>query len=63
MKRSKEKQTGVAIIMVLLIVALATSLAVFITTRQGLWLHQLESQMILSVCPALWGLHLPVKIT
>ncbi len=37
-------QNGVAIVMVLLIVALATSLAVFMTTQQNLWQRQLESQ-------------------
>lgn len=38
------KQTGVAIIMVLLIVALATSLASFMAQQQNLWLRQVESQ-------------------
>jgi general secretion pathway protein K len=40
----KKNQSGVALIMVLLIIALATSLAVFITTRQSLWQQQIESQ-------------------
>ena len=38
------KQTGVAIIMVLLIVALATSLASYMAQQQNLWLRQVESQ-------------------
>lgn len=38
------RQNGVAIIMVLLIVALATSLAAFMATQQNLWLRQVESQ-------------------
>ena len=38
-------QNGVAIVMVLLIVALATALAVFMTTQQNLWQRQLESQL------------------
>lgn len=38
------KQNGVAIIMVLLIVALATALAAFMATQQNLWLRQVESQ-------------------
>ncbi len=38
------RQHGVAIIMVLLIVALATSLAAFMATQQNLWLRQVESQ-------------------
>jgi len=38
------KQNGVAIIMVLLIVALATSLAAFMATQQNLWQRQVESQ-------------------
>lgn len=37
-------QNGVAIIMVLLIVSLATSLAAFMATQQNLWLRQVESQ-------------------
>ena len=41
---SPPRQTGVAIIMVLLIVALATSLAAFMATQQNLWQRQLESQ-------------------
>jgi len=41
---SPSKQNGVAIIMVLLIVALATSLAAFMATQQNLWLRQVESQ-------------------
>jgi len=39
------RQNGVAVIMVLLIVALATSLAAFIATQQNLWLRQVESQL------------------
>lgn len=42
---SLSKQNGVAIIMVLLIVALATSLAAFMATQQNLWLRQVESQL------------------
>lgn len=38
------RQRGVAIIMVLLIVALATSLAAFIAMQQNLWQRQVESQ-------------------
>lgn len=38
------RQQGVAIIMVLLIVALATALAAYITTQQNLWQRQVESQ-------------------
>jgi general secretion pathway protein K len=38
------RQQGVAIIMVLLIVALATSLAAYIATQQNLWQRQIESQ-------------------
>jgi general secretion pathway protein K len=38
------RQSGVAIIIVLLIVALATSLAAFMATQQNLWLRQVESQ-------------------
>lgn len=38
------RQNGVAIIMVLLIVSLATSLAAFMATQQNLWLRQVESQ-------------------
>ena len=38
------KQNGAAIIMVLLIVALATSLAAFMATQQNLWQRQVESQ-------------------
>jgi general secretion pathway protein K len=38
------RQKGVAIIMVLLIVALATSLAAFMATQQNLWQRQVESQ-------------------
>ena len=37
-------QNGVAIIMVLLIVALATTLAAFMATQQNLWQRQVESQ-------------------
>ena len=43
MKSSAQK--GVAIIMVLLIVSLATSLAAFMATGQNLWLRQVESQL------------------
>jgi general secretion pathway protein K len=43
MKHSR--QNGVAIIMVLLIVALATSLVAFMTTQQNLWQRQVESQL------------------
>ena len=39
-----DKQNGVAIIMALLIVALATSLAAFMATQQNLWQRQVESQ-------------------
>lgn len=39
------RQNGVAIIMVLLIVALATSLVAFMTTQQNLWQRQVESQL------------------
>lgn len=42
MKRSRQK--GAAIIMVLLIVALATSLTAFMTTQQNMWHRQVESQ-------------------
>ena len=38
------KQNGAAIIMVLLIVALATSLAAFMAQQQSLWQRQVESQ-------------------
>lgn len=38
------KQSGAAIIMVLLIVALATSLAAFMAMQQNLWQRQVESQ-------------------
>ena len=38
------KQRGVAVIMVLLIVALATSLAAYIAMQQSLWQRQVESQ-------------------
>lgn len=38
------KQNGAAIIMVLLIVALATSLAAFMAMQQNLWQRQVESQ-------------------
>ena len=38
------RQQGVAIIMVLLIVAIATSLAAYIATQQNLWQRQVESQ-------------------
>jgi general secretion pathway protein K len=40
-----QRQNGVAIIMVLLIVALATTLAAYIATQQNLWLRQVESQL------------------
>lgn len=39
------RQSGVALIMVLLIVALATALAAFMATQQNLWLRQVESQL------------------
>ena len=39
------RHKGVAIIMVLLIVALATTLAAYIATQQNLWLRQVESQL------------------
>ncbi len=42
---NSHRQKGVAIILVLLIVALATSLAAFITTQQNLWQRQVESQL------------------
>lgn len=38
------KQQGVAIILVMLIVALATTLAVYITQQQSLWQRQVETQ-------------------
>jgi len=38
------RQNGVAIILVLLIVALATSLAAFMATQQNFWQRQVESQ-------------------
>ena len=38
------KQHGAAIIMVLLIIALATSLAAFMAQQQSLWQRQVESQ-------------------
>jgi len=44
MSPSRQNQNGVAIIMVLLIVALATSLAAFMATQQNLWQRQVESQ-------------------
>jgi general secretion pathway protein K len=43
-KRKFARQQGVAIIMVLLIVALATSLAAYIAMQQNLWQRQIESQ-------------------
>jgi general secretion pathway protein K len=43
-KRKFVRQQGVAIIMVLLIVALATSLAAYIAMQQNLWQRQIESQ-------------------
>jgi len=39
-----KKNCGAALILVLLIVALATSVAVFMASRQNLWLRQVESQ-------------------
>ncbi|MGC2456454.1 MAG: type II secretion system minor pseudopilin GspK [Gallionellaceae bacterium] len=42
--KPSNRQDGVAILMVLLIVALATSLAVYMMTQQDLWQRQLESQ-------------------
>ena len=42
---SKHQQQGVAIILVLLIVAIATSLAAYIATQQSLWQRQVESQL------------------
>ncbi|MES1981048.1 MAG: type II secretion system minor pseudopilin GspK [Pseudomonadota bacterium] len=42
--RKISSQKGVAIILVLLIVALATSLAAFMVTQQNLWQRQVESQ-------------------
>ncbi len=39
------KQAGAAIIMVLLIVALATSLAAYMSEQQSLWQRQVESQL------------------
>jgi general secretion pathway protein K len=41
---SIKKQQGVAVILVMLIVALATTLAVYITQQQSLWQRQVESQ-------------------
>lgn len=38
------KQEGVAVILVMLIVALATTLAVYITQQQSLWQRQVEAQ-------------------
>lgn len=43
-KMGQRKQQGVAIILVLLIVAIATSLAAYIGTQQNLWQRQVESQ-------------------
>jgi general secretion pathway protein K len=40
----RHKQQGVAIILILLIVAIATSLAAYIATQQSLWQRQVESQ-------------------
>lgn len=40
----KEKQNGAAVIMVMLIVALATTLAVAISKQQNLWQRQVETQ-------------------
>jgi general secretion pathway protein K len=42
--RPYERQHGVAIVMVLLIVALATALAAYMATQQNLWQRQVESQ-------------------
>ncbi len=42
---SKFKQNGAAIIMALLIVALATSMAAFMAQQQSLWQRQVESQL------------------
>jgi general secretion pathway protein K len=42
--QSMGKQKGVAIILVMLIVALATTLAVYITQQQSLWQRQVETQ-------------------
>jgi len=39
-----KRQQGVAIIMVLLIVAIATSLAAYMAMQQNLWQRQVESQ-------------------
>ena len=44
LRMNSSEQNGVAIIMVLLIVALATSLAAFMAQQQSLWLRQVESQ-------------------
>ncbi|TXT24709.1 MAG: proteinral secretion pathway protein K [Gallionellaceae bacterium] len=38
-------QNGVALVLVMLIVALATTLAAFMTARQNLWQRQIESQL------------------
>src|SRR5487761_2137649 len=38
------KQQGVAVILVMLIVALATTLAVYISRQQSLWQRQVETQ-------------------
>lgn len=43
--RNTGHQQGAAIIMVLFIVALATSLAVYMTSQQSMWQRQLESQL------------------
>ncbi len=40
----KTEQNGVAVIMVMLIVALATTLAVYISQQQNLWQRQVETQ-------------------
>lgn len=41
---NRTRQTGVAVIMVILIVALATTLAVYISQQQSLWQRQVETQ-------------------
>ncbi len=43
-QRSVVRQKGVAIILVMLIVALATTLAVYISQQQNLWQRQVETQ-------------------
>ena len=44
MKLFRQRQQGVAIILVMLIVALATTLAVYISQQQSLWQRQVEAQ-------------------